>query len=75
MKMVKKTYYGYTEAKKQANARYAEKFVIGRVRMTPERMEFIKAWISDGGAESFSSWVNGLITKALQEAGQKPPLE
>ena len=75
MKMAKKTYYGYTDAKKRNNARYVERFTFGRVRMTPERMEFIKNWIADGGAESFSSWVNDLITRALQDAGQQPPLE
>ena len=69
----RKTYYGYTEAKKKANAKYKSKFVEMRVRMTPERMQYVKDWLGENGAVSLSSWVNSLIDQAIMEAGGNPP--
>lgn len=54
-----------SKAQKEAQKRYMEKFIIARVRMTPERLEAVKAH-AEGRGESISGFINRAIDEAIE---------
>lgn len=58
----KSSYNGYTDARKEANKRYIEKFVEIKVRTTPQHRESVKAH-----ASSTNESVNGFIIRAIDQ--------
>lgn len=60
----KKSYRGYTEARKAANAKYNSQFVEAKVRMTSERREQVKAF-ADLHGESLNAFITRLIDEAM----------
>jgi|GEM_PF-223360 len=58
----KSTYAGFTEARKEANKRYMEKFVEVKVRMTPDERDAIKAH-----AAKMDESTNAFIKRAIDE--------
>lgn len=58
----KSSYSGYTDARKEANKRYIEKFVEIKVRTTPQHREIVKAH-----ASSTDESVNSFIIRAIDQ--------
>jgi len=61
----KSTYTGYTNARKQANKRYMEKFIEIKVRMTPEKRETVKEHAASM-KESTTAFINRAIDETMQ---------
>lgn len=61
----KSTYRGFTEAQAKAHAKYMEKFVEIKTRMTPEKRQLIKDHAAAVG-ESVSQYVNNAIDLRIQ---------
>jgi len=59
----KSTYTGFTDARKEANKRYMEKFVEVKVRISPSKREDIK-----NHAEKQGESLNVFIVRAIDEA-------
>ena len=61
------TYRGFTEAQSRAHKKYMERFVEVKIRLAPERREFIKAHAKkfDGGS------VNAFINRAISETMER----
>ena len=57
------SYRGFTEAQARAHKKYISRFVEVKIRMDPERRDFIKAHaaLKDGGS------VNAFINRAIDE--------
>lgn len=59
-------YNGYTDARREANARYIAKFAEVKVRMEPELQKEVKAFAAVHGES-----VNAFITRAIREAMER----
>lgn len=60
-----KTYRGYTQAQANAHKKYMEKYVEIKVRVTPERREYIKEYALCTG-ESVTAFINRAIDETIK---------
>lgn len=68
----KSSYNGYTDARKEANKRYIEKFVEIKVRTTPQYRESVKAHASSTN-ESVNSFIIRAIDQTIERDNQTSP--
>ncbi len=69
MKETKKSSYnGYTDARKEANKRYMEKFCEVKVRMTTERRTEVQEHAANRG-ESTTAFINRAIDETMSRDG------
>ena len=66
----KSSYNGYSDARKEANKRYMEKFVELKVRTTPEHRDAVKAPAAEKG-ESTNAFVIRAIDETMVRDTQK----
>jgi len=66
----KSTYKGSTEARKEANKRYMEKFCEVKVRMTSDKRDIVKAHAEKMG-ESSTAFINRTIDETIEKDDNK----
>ena len=64
----KSSYNGYTDARKEANKRYMEKFCEVKVRMTTERRAEVQEHAANMG-ESTTAFINRAIDETMLRDG------